>query len=70
MSVIPCAFNVAAVVSMMNSAMIFERPIPTIVWNCMRAICRGACWVAWISGLAWGSSFWSSTSSPACQKKR
>ena len=70
MSVTPCAFSVAAVVSMMNSAMMFEKPMPTIVSSCMRAICRGACSGASISGLAPGSSFSSSTSSPACQKKR
>jgi hypothetical protein len=41
MSVIPCAFRVAAVVSMMKRAMRFERPMPTSVSSRMRAICRG-----------------------------
>ena len=43
MSVTPCACSVAAVVSMMNSAMMFEAPMPTRVSSRMRAIWRGAC---------------------------
>ena len=71
MSLTPCAFSVAAVVNMMKSAMMFEKPMPTSVSSCMRAICRGAC-SRRLDQTAWPleSSFSSSTSSPACQKKR
>jgi hypothetical protein len=34
--VTPCAFSVAAVVSMINRAMMFEKPKPTIVSTSMR----------------------------------
>ena len=39
MSVTPCACSVAAVVSMMNSAIRLEKPMPTSVSSRMRAIC-------------------------------
>ena len=70
MSFIPWAFKVAAVVSMMKSAMTFEIPMPTSVSSWMRASWLGACSGALTRGLASGSSFSSSTSSEACQKKR
>jgi hypothetical protein len=52
------------------STMMFEKPIPTSVSACVRAICDGACLGAFRSGLAIRSCFSSSTSSAACQKKR
>ena len=63
MSFIPCAFSVAAVVKTMNSAMTFEKPMPTSVSSWIRASSRGACSGASTRGFASGSSFSSSTSS-------
>ena len=69
MSVTPLAFKVAAVAKMMNSAMRFEIPMPTMVSVRMRASSGPASRGVMHSALTWRRRN-SSTSCPACQKNR
>ena len=70
MSVTPPACSVAAVVTTMNSATMFDRPIPIAVSQRIRLNSARACSGARFSGRAPGRSLTSSTSSSACQKNR
>ena len=70
MSVLPLAFSVAAVVSMMKKATRFDMAMPMPVSQPMRVSSRGACSGFSLSGPASSSPSSSSTSWELCQKKR
>ena len=68
--VMPLAFSVAAVVTIIDTAITFEKAMPARVSARIRAKAEGACHHALISGVRAGLTRTSSASSAACQKNR